>query len=47
MLCCTISHGNAFLERGMRVTKRVMEGRNSMSDLGVKAAKVVREEVRG
>jgi hypothetical protein len=45
-LSCTISHGNAFLERGMSTTKRVVSGRNSLAEVGVKAQKVVKEVIR-
>lgn len=45
-LCCSVAHGNAFLERGMSITKRVVDGRSSMSEVGVKASKVVKEVIR-
>ena len=43
--CCTLAHGNAFLERGMGLTKRVVQGRSSLSDRSVKAQKVVKQMI--
>ena len=40
-LCCTLSHGNAMLERGMGHTKRIVDGRQSMGCTALKALKVV------
>ena len=40
-LCCTLSHGNAMLERGMGHTKRIVDGRESMGITTLKALKVV------
>ena len=40
-LCCTLSHGNAMLERGMGHTKRIVDGRESMGSTTLKALKVV------
>ena len=40
-LCCTLSHGNAMLERGMGHTKRIVDGRESMGGTTLKALKVV------
>ena len=40
-LCCTLSHGNAMLERGMGQTKRTVDGRESMGSTTLKALKVV------
>ena len=45
-ISCTISHGNAFLERGMSLTKRTVEGRSSLSEDGLKATKVVSEVIK-
>ena len=44
-LSCTIAHGNAFLERGMSTTKQVVEGRNSLSEVAVKATKTLRQVI--
>ena len=44
-LTCTLAHGNAFLERGMGVTKRVVTGRTSLSDVSVKAQKMVKQMI--
>ena len=44
-LCCTLAHSNAFLERGMGLTKRVVDGRSSLSDTSVKANKVVKQMI--
>jgi len=44
-LCCTIAHGNAFLERGMSTTKQVVEGRSSLSNTSVKATKTLRQVI--
>lgn len=44
-LTCTLAHGNAFLERGMGLTKRLVHGRESMGDITVKAQKVVSEVI--
>ena len=44
-LCCTIAHGNAFLERGMSTTKQVVEGRSSLSGVSVKATKTLRQVI--
>jgi hypothetical protein len=44
-LCCTLAHGNAFLERGMGLTKRVVTGRNSLAHTSVKAQKVVKQAI--
>ena len=44
-LCCTIAHGNAFLERGMSTTKQVVEGRSSLSEVALKATKTVRQVI--
>jgi hypothetical protein len=44
-LCCTLAHGNAFLERGMGLTKRVVDGRSTLSDTSVKAQKVVKQMI--
>ena len=40
-LCCTLSHGNAMLERGMGHTKRIVDGRESVGGTTLKALKVV------
>ena len=40
-LCCTLSHGNAMLERGMGHTKRIVNGRESVGGTTLKALKVV------
>ena len=40
-LCCTLSHGNAMLERGMGHTKRIVDGRESVGSTTLKALKVV------
>ena len=40
-LCCTLSHGNAMLERGMGHTKRIVEGGRSMGSTTIQALKVV------
>ena len=44
-LSCTLAHNNAFLERGMGLTKRVVDGRSSLSDTSVKAVKVVKQMI--
>ena len=44
-LSCTLAHSNAFLERGMGLTKRVVDGRSSLSDTSVKAVKVVKQMI--
>ena len=44
-MCCTLAHGNAFLERGMGLTKRVVVGRSSLSHTSVKAQKVVKQAI--
>ena len=44
-LCCSLAHGNAFLERGMGLTKRVVDGRSTLSDTSVKATKVVKQMI--
>ena len=45
-MCCSLSHGNAFLERGMSITKNIVDGRHSMSDVVVKSTKVVKEVIK-
>ena len=44
-LCCTIAHGNAFVERSFSITKQVVEGRNSLADESVKATKTLRQVI--
>ena len=45
-LTCTLACSNAFLERGMGLTKRLVDGRNSLGDINVKAQKVVTDVIR-
>ena len=45
-LCCSMSHGQAGVERGFSETKRIVADRSSLSDIGVKGLKTVREAVR-
>lgn len=44
-LSCTLTHGNAHLERGMGMTKRVVDGRSSLSHTSVKAQKTVKQVI--
>ena len=45
-LTCIQTHGNAFMERGLGLTKRIVDGRSSMNDVSVKAQKVVMGAVK-
>ena len=45
-LSCTLAHGNAFLERGMGLTKRVVDGKESLSDTSVKAKKILTSVIK-
>ena len=40
-LTCFQAHGNAFMERSLGLTKRIVDGRSSLNDVSVKAQKVV------
>ena len=44
-LCLLQAHGNAFLERGFSATKRIVDGKNSISDESVKAQKIIKENI--
>ena len=45
-ICCSLSHGQAGVERGFSETKRIVADRPSLNDDGVKGLKTVREAVR-
>ena len=45
-LVCIQTHGNAFLERSLGLTKRLVTGRNSLADVSVKALKTVTDVVK-
>ena len=42
-LTYTLAHGNAFIKRGMGITKRLVTSRTCLSDISVKAQKMVKQ----
>ena len=45
-ICCSLSHGNAAVERGFSITKRLVADRGSLTEESVKGQKTVKESLK-